>query len=88
MEMLGLVENMSGLKCPHCGELIDLFMSDGGQRTAEKAGIKFLASLPIEPDVVKKADKGELTQLDQAGISFSDEFNRLVDQIVEQTDTA
>ena len=88
MEMLGLVENMNGLKCPHCGELIDLFMSDGGKKTAESAGIKLLASLPIEPDVVKKADKGELTQLDQDGISFSDEFNRLVDQIIEQTDKA
>lgn len=88
MEMLGLVENMNGLKCPHCGELIDLFMSDGGQRTADKAGIKLLSSLPIEPDVVKKTDKGELIQLDRDGISFSDEFNKLVDQIVEQTDVA
>ena len=84
MEMLGIVENMNGLKCPHCGEMIDLFMSNGGKDMAEKAGVKLLASLPIEPEVVKMADSGRLTELDQEGIAFSDEFRRLVDQIVEK----
>ncbi len=85
MEMLGIVENMNGLKCPHCGEVIDLFMSNGGKTMAEKAGVELLASLPIEPEVVKMADKGKLTELDQEGITFSDEFRKMVDQIVEKT---
>ena len=51
---------------------------------AEKAGVDLLASLPIEPEVVKMADSGRLTELDQEGIAFSDEFRRLVDQIVEK----
>ena len=84
MEMLGVVENMNGLKCPHCGEIIDLFMSNSGKAMAEKAGVDLLASLPIEPEVVKMADSGRLTELDQEGIAFSDEFRRLVDQIVEK----
>lgn len=88
MEMLGMVENMNGLKCPHCGEFIDLFMSNGGKETAARAGIKLLASLPIEPEVVKLADKGELTRLMEEGITFSDEFGKMVDQIVEQTQKA
>ncbi|MBN2418575.1 MAG: Mrp/NBP35 family ATP-binding protein [Deltaproteobacteria bacterium] len=88
MEMLGVVENMNGLKCPHCGEVIDLFMADGGKKMAEKVGVKHLASLPIEPEVVKMADQGRLTELDKEGVTFSDEFKRLVDQIVEKTKVA
>ena len=88
MEMLGVVENMNGLKCPHCGEIIDLFMSNGGKNMAEKAGVELLASLPIEPEVVKMADTGRLTELEEEKISFSDEFKKLVDQIVEKTKKA
>ncbi len=84
MEMLGIVENMNGLKCPHCGEVIDLFMSNGGKAMAEKMGVKLLASLPIEPEVVKMADTGKLADLYREGVTFSDEFKRLVDQIVEK----
>jgi len=84
MEMLGVVENMNGLKCPHCGEIIDLFMSNGGKGMAEKAGVEYLASLPIEPEVVKMADKGKLTELDQEGIAFRDEFGKMVDRIIEK----
>jgi Mrp family chromosome partitioning ATPase len=39
MEILGLVENMSGLTCPYCGKTIDLFKTDGGMITAKKAGL-------------------------------------------------
>jgi len=88
MEMLGVVENMNGLKCPHCGEVIDLFKSNGGKNMAEKAGVELLASLPIEPEVVKMADSGRLTELEEEKISFSDEFRRLVDKVVEKTNKA
>ena len=82
--MLGVVENMNGLKCPYCGKVIDLFMANGGKAMAEKAGVELLASLPIEPEVVKMADEGRLTELDKEGITFSDEFKKLVDQIIEK----
>lgn len=88
MEMLGIVENMSGLKCPHCGEIIDLFSENGGKQMAEKAGIKLLTSLPIEPEVVKKADKGELVNLDEYWFSFNGKFKKMVEQIIEQTESA
>jgi Mrp family chromosome partitioning ATPase len=48
MEILGLVENMSGLTCPYCGKTIDLFKTDGGMITAKKAGLTLLGSLPLE----------------------------------------
>ncbi len=83
MRILGIVENMSGLKCPYCGKIIDLFRSDGGQLMAKKEGLRLLASLPIEPEVVKKGDMGDLSCLDKEDLPFTEEFQKLVDQIEE-----
>jgi ATP-binding protein involved in chromosome partitioning len=83
MRILGIVENMSGLKCPYCGKIIDLFRSEGGKLTAKKEGLRLLGSLPIEPEVVKKGDMGDLSCLDQEDLPFTEEFQKLVDQIEE-----
>jgi ATP-binding protein involved in chromosome partitioning len=83
IEILGLVENMSGLKCPHCGKSIDLFKTDGGLLTARRQGLRLLASLPIEPEVVKRGDMGDFSYLDEEQLPFTGEFNRLVDQVEE-----
>jgi len=62
MEIFGLIENMSGLNCPHCGEMIDLFGSGGGERTAREAGIRFLGRIPFDPNVVACGDSGACYQ--------------------------
>jgi ATP-binding protein involved in chromosome partitioning len=62
MEIFGLIENMSGLSCPHCGEMIDLFGSGGGERTARETGIRFLGSIPFDPHVVACGDSGACFQ--------------------------
>ncbi len=87
MSILGLVENMSGFVCPHCGEKIDLFKSHGGQMMAAKENLRLLARLPIEPKVVIKADEGLLAQLYENELAFSHEFENLVEQIVTLTQT-
>jgi predicted Fe-Mo cluster-binding NifX family protein/MinD-like ATPase involved in chromosome partitioning or flagellar assembly len=58
MPILGLVENMSGLICPRCGEEIPLFSKGGGQRTAELMDVPLLASLPFDLRVVQGGDTG------------------------------
>ena len=58
LEVAGLVENMSGLFCPHCGEFIPIFRTGGGRRTAELMKIPFLGSLPFDPAVVEGGDRG------------------------------
>jgi Mrp family chromosome partitioning ATPase len=58
LEIFGLVENMSGLNCPHCGELIDLFGAGGGDRTAREMNIPFLGRIPIDPRMVACGDSG------------------------------
>jgi Mrp family chromosome partitioning ATPase len=59
LEIFGLVENMSGLTCPHCSGRIDLFGAGGGERTAKAAGIRFLGRIPIDPRMVACGDSGK-----------------------------
>ncbi len=59
MRILGLVENMSGFICPHCGKEVDLFKRGGGQRLAEDLGIRFLGRVPVDPRVVLAGDAGK-----------------------------
>ena len=87
MEILGLVENMSGLKCPHCGEMIDIFKTQGGMLTAKKEGLNLLGSLPFEPEVVSKGDTGSMSLLDDNKLLITQEFNKIVDKIVKLTET-
>lgn len=56
--VLGVVENMSGLFCPHCHEEIELFKKGGGKTLAERYGLKFLGAVPLDPATVVAADRG------------------------------
>jgi Mrp family chromosome partitioning ATPase len=62
MEIFGLVENMSGFNCPHCGETIDMFGIGGGEKTAADFGIPFLGRIPFEPKIVACGDSGTCYQ--------------------------
>jgi len=56
--ILGLVENMSGFVCAHCGEVTDLFGRGGGERFAAESGIDFLGAVPLDVTVRQGADVG------------------------------
>jgi len=58
MSIFGLVENMSGLLCPHCNCNIDLFGSGGGEKTALQMNISFLGRVPFDSEVVACGDAG------------------------------
>ncbi|MGI6294917.1 MAG: iron-sulfur cluster carrier protein MrpORP [Armatimonadota bacterium] len=58
LKVLGVVENMSGFACPHCGETVDIFKSGGGEKMAERMGVPFLGSVPLDPVVVTAGDSG------------------------------
>lgn len=57
--VLGIIENMSGLICPHCGKEIDLFKKGGGEKAAQELGVPFLGRIPIEPSMVDSGDEGK-----------------------------
>lgn len=58
MPIIGVVENMSGFVCPHCGMKSDIFSSGGGQNVAKELNIAFLGSVPIDPKISADSDKG------------------------------
>jgi Mrp family chromosome partitioning ATPase len=58
LPVIGIVENMSGMVCPHCHEEIDLFGSGGGKKIAEQLGVPFLGSIPLDPEMRKAGDEG------------------------------
>jgi ATP-binding protein involved in chromosome partitioning len=57
--ILGIVENMSFLNCPHCHERIDVFSYGGGGKTAQQMRVHFLAELPLDPEVRIGGDTGK-----------------------------
>jgi ATP-binding protein involved in chromosome partitioning len=57
--VLGIIENMSYLDCPHCHERIDVFSSGGGRRTAKEMDVNFLGALPLDPTVRIGGDNGQ-----------------------------
>ena len=56
--VLGIIENMSGLVCPHCGETIEVFATGGGEALAREASVPFLGAIPIDPSVAASGDSG------------------------------
>ncbi|MCF8119015.1 MAG: P-loop NTPase [Deltaproteobacteria bacterium] len=86
MKILGLVENMSGFKCPHCGKTIDIFKTKGGMLTAKKEGLRLLGTLPLEPEVVNRGDQGSMALLDDNSLVLTQEFNKIVDAVVEASE--
>lgn len=84
MPILGLVENMSGLICPHCNKEIDLFSKGGGTRTAAGMNIPFLGSLPFDPRVVEAGDQGISLLETPDGSPFLKSLNHVLTEVVDR----
>ena len=57
--ILGLVENMSGLFCPHCNEEIPVFGIGGGENLAKEMDVPFLGKIPLEVPLMEAEDSGK-----------------------------
>jgi hypothetical protein len=62
VKILGLIENMSYAVCPHCDEKIEIFGKSKAQDAAKKAGIAFLGSVPIDPEIARLSDEGKIEE--------------------------
>ncbi|OPX79877.1 MAG: antiporter inner membrane protein [Methanosaeta sp. PtaB.Bin087] len=80
--ILGIVENMSGLRCPHCGELIEIFKTGGGERAAEELSVPFLGAIPLDPEVAPLGDEG--IAFVEKGTAAMESFEKVVDGILDQ----
>ena len=81
---IGIVENMSGLLCPHCGKEIDLFGKDGGKHLAQRLGVVFLGSIPIDIDVRVLSDKGHPFILEKRDSAVATSYRSIVAAIQSQ----
>ena len=59
---IGIVENMAYIKCPKCSEKVRVFGDNVSKNRIEKSGIKVVAELPIDPEIAKLVDKGEIEE--------------------------
>jgi len=83
LRILGVIENMSGLICPHCGGRIDLFKQGGGEKMAKEMGVPFLGKVPIDPGIVETGDKGTPFVLAQPESEAARAFEKIVEKINE-----
>ena len=81
--IIGIIENMSGFVCPHCGEVTDIFKSGGGEATAKEMNIQFLGKIPIEPSVVISGDSGMPVVLKYPDSASAKAFNDIIDKIIK-----
>jgi ATP-binding protein involved in chromosome partitioning len=82
--ILGIVENMSYLACPHCQERIDVFSHGGGKRTADQMKVHFLGELPLDPNVRIGGDTGKpVVQLAGQGEPFLELARQAVARVAE-----
>jgi ATP-binding protein involved in chromosome partitioning len=82
MPVFGLVENMSGLVCPHCECSIDLFGSGGGERTAAQMDIPFLGRVPFDPEMVVCGDAGIAFQEQYPDASVTQAYRAIADRLM------
>jgi Mrp family chromosome partitioning ATPase len=78
LPVLGVIENMSGFVCPHCGERTDVFGHGGAERMAAEMRVPFLGAIPFDPRLVESGDTGRpFTQL-HSGSEAARAFARIV----------
>jgi ATP-binding protein involved in chromosome partitioning len=81
---IGIVENMSGLICPHCGKDIDMFGKGGGQRLADEFGVQLLGSIPIDIDVRILGDAGSPFVIEKQDTAVARAYRTIVSAIRSQ----
>jgi len=84
--ILGIVENMSYLMCPHCNERIDVFSYGGGRRTAGQMNVNFLGELPLQPEVRVGGDTGKPVALQEGSNRHGAGFMDLAQATIRRID--
>lgn len=81
INILGIVENMSGFVCPNCAECSNIFSSGGGEALAELAKVPFLGTLPIDPRVGELAGTGKSCITELPGCTTSNVLQKIVEKL-------
>jgi ATP-binding protein involved in chromosome partitioning len=81
MPIIGIVENMSGFKCPHCGKKIDIFKTGGGSKASKDFNVPFLGKVPLDSQIVLAGDSGKPFAIKNNKSEAALAFERIVENI-------
>jgi len=81
--VLGIIENMSGFKCPKCGQHFDIFGSGGAEKAARDFGIELLGEIPFETEIGQQGDKGVPFTIKYPNSESSQAFKDIIIRIRE-----
>jgi ATP-binding protein involved in chromosome partitioning len=81
MPVIGVVENMSGFICPHCGTKTEIFESGGGEKMAKEMSVAFLGSIPIDPKIGVDSDKGQPFVIANKDSAAAKAFMEIVEKV-------
>ena len=82
--MIGVIENMSGLTCPHCGKALDLFGTGGGEDVCEEMDVPFLGRIPIDPEMVRSGDSGDPYMVHCRSTPAARAFSRIAEALLSE----
>jgi Mrp family chromosome partitioning ATPase len=77
--IVGVIENMSTLSCPHCKKDIDVFKTGGGERLAQELVLPYLGDIPLDLEITKSSDSGEPIVLSNPDAPASKAFLKLAE---------
>lgn len=82
--ILGLIENMSGFHCPHCGEATNIFGKDGGKNAAKELNLYFLGTLPFDHRVMSLSDEGKPFIVTEGKTPVAQAFQKAVERLLNR----
>ena len=82
--VLGIVENMSGLACPHCNEVVNVFGSGGGEALAKEMELPFLGRIPLDPAVAEAGDSGAPTVVSAPNSSAAEALDGVANTVLDR----
>jgi Mrp family chromosome partitioning ATPase len=85
LPILGVVENMSGFVCPHCGKTVEIFKAGGGEALASELEVPFLGRIPLEPKIVDAGDSGRPYLEFHQGSETAKAYNTVIEPLLSLT---
>ncbi len=83
LPVAGIIENMSGFVCSHCGQETDIFSRGGGEKLAHRFSVPFLGKIPIEPEIARSGDEGKPYLYFYGKSETAKRFDDIVNKIVQ-----
>jgi ATP-binding protein involved in chromosome partitioning len=84
--VLGVIENMSGFTCPHCGEKVDLFPGSGADKAASDFGVDVLGKIPFDGFIAQAGDSGRPYVYDYGKLPAAKEMAEIALKLIERVE--